>query len=120
MFKYFVPFPLNRTLWGGLALGSATALCIALYYQYIQAAAPCILCVYIRLAFLCTFLFSLLQSLYAEYKPLVVILMVGNIVSAFWGIQIAYELFDLQTNPPLMATCSFSPDFWLPLEPCAP
>ena len=90
------------------------ALVFALYLQHIKNYQPCVLCVYIRLAFLCTFLTTLFISM--KIKFLNPLFHLGLWASLLIGGKLSFELYQLQNNPSPFATCDFLPSFWIPLE----
>jgi disulfide bond formation protein DsbB len=82
---------------------AVTALCLeisALYFQYVLGLAPCIMCVYQRLAILAIFS-----------------------AGAIWGLIIAIEHVEMQENSgSLFFSCEFIPNFptWAPLHEWIP
>lgn len=107
-------------LWLG-ALGALLLILLtALYYQYAMHAEPCVLCVYIRACFVGLISLGLIGLALKQRTVLRLGVNILQILLAAWGLQIAAELFELQTNPSPFATCSFIAEFWLPLDQWLP
>jgi disulfide bond formation protein DsbB len=92
---------------------------VALYFQYALDLAPCIMCVYQRLAILALAFAGILGAISAKY-------IVGRVISfalwataSIWGLIIAIEHVDMQANSgSLFYSCEFIPNFpsWAPLH----
>jgi disulfide bond formation protein DsbB len=115
-------FAQSRAAW--LTLG-ATALSLeltALFFQHVMKLDPCVMCVYQRLAIFGILLAAIIG--FAGYQSRIARLTAMSIwaVSAAWGLKLALELVDMQTNPSPFATCSFLPEFptWMPLHEWLP
>ncbi|MCH1921393.1 disulfide bond formation protein DsbB [Shewanella sp. A3A] len=119
MFKGFTQ---SRLSWGILLLSGIALELAALFFQYVMKLDPCIMCVYQRVAVLGLVLAGLVGLL----APTVWLVRVAAAaiwgISAGWGLKLAYELDQMQTNPNPFATCSFMPDFpkWMPLHEWLP
>jgi disulfide bond formation protein DsbB len=112
----------SRISWGLLLLSAIGLELAALFFQYGMDLAPCVMCIYIRVAVLGIFLAGLIGMLQPEVWLLRLVGMVGWAISAVWGLQLAYELNDMQVNPSPFATCSFYPEFssFMPLDTWLP
>jgi disulfide bond formation protein DsbB len=112
----------SRISWGLLLLSAIGLELAALFFQYGMELAPCVMCIYIRVAVLGIFLAGLIGMLKPEVWFLRLVGMVGWAISAVWGLRLAYELNDMQVNPSPFATCSFYPEFpsFMPLETWLP
>jgi disulfide bond formation protein DsbB len=105
--------------WLYLALSAVGLEIIALYFQYVLDLAPCIMCVYQRLAIIVIAFAGLLGAISIHY-------IIGRIVSfslwataAIWGLITAIEHVDMQANSgSLFYSCEFIPNFptWAPLH----
>ena len=110
----------RRTAWLALAL---SALCLegaALYFQYGLHLAPCVMCVYIRLAVFGLVGAGLLGAV-APARPFMRVLgLLAWAGAAGEGLSLSRELIRIQEAGPysLEVTCSFLPKFpsWLPLH----
>ena len=104
----------KQVIYSTIALSSLLALLYALYLQHIGGHQPCVLCVHIRLAFLLTFLSSSLalakSKLIRNTSHLILWVCILS------GGKISYELYQMQNHPNPFATCTFTPEFWLPLD----
>ncbi len=115
---------MTRQRWPWLLLAfSAFALELAaLYFQYGMDLAPCVMCIYERLA-----IFGIM------FAGLIGAIAPGNLVfrlagfalwglSAFWGFLITVEHLDLQMNPSPFKVCPFLPEFpsFMPLHEWIP
>jgi|TARA_R110000851_G_scaffold90253_3_gene196959 disulfide bond formation protein DsbB len=112
----------SRISWGLLLLSAIWLELAALFFQYGMDLAPCVMCIYIRVAVLGIFLAGLIGMLQPEVWFLRLVGMVGWAISAVWGLRLAYELNDMQVNPSPFATCSFYPEFpsFMPLDTWLP
>nr|WP_283106526.1 disulfide bond formation protein DsbB [Shewanella submarina] len=114
-------FAQSRLAWYLLG-GSALLLeATALFFQYVMHLNPCVMCVYQRVAVLGILLAGLLGSI-APKSMLRFPAYLLWIVSAGWGLMLATELYNIQSDPSPFATCDFMPNFpeslplhdWLP------
>ena len=108
----------KKLTYSTISILSLFALLYALYLQHVEGHQPCILCVQIRLAFLLTFISSLIAL--AKHKGLVTSSNILLWMSILSGGASSYELYQLQNTPNPFATCSFTPSFWLPLDQWLP
>ncbi|MCH1931843.1 disulfide bond formation protein DsbB [Shewanella sp. A25] len=117
-----VRFAHSRISWSILT-GSAIALeASALYFQYVMKLDPCVMCIYIRLAVLGILIAGIVGMIAPRLLLMRVIAAIGWAVSATWGLKLALQLVDIQTNPSPFSTCSFLPEFpeWMPLHEWLP
>ena len=112
----------GRLSWGILLISGIFLELSALFFQYGMELAPCVMCIYIRVAVLGIILAGIVGILQPKVWFLRFIGMVGWVVSAVWGFKLAYELNDMQVNPSPFATCSFYPEFpsFMPLDTWLP
>ncbi|GLP97983.1 disulfide bond formation protein DsbB [Paraferrimonas sedimenticola] len=109
-------FAQSRLAWG-LLLGFALLFeGTALTIQYALAYEPCINCVYQRTALLGIALAGFLGIIAPQKWPVRAIGWLVWAIAAIWGLLIAHELVELQNNPSPFHVCSFSPEFWVPLD----
>ncbi|MCL1096298.1 disulfide bond formation protein DsbB [Shewanella kaireitica] len=117
-----IKFSQSRTAWLTL---TATALALelaALFFQYVMKLDPCVMCIYQRLAIF-GILFAGLLGIVGYQSRIVRFVAMGLWgTSAAYGLKLALELVDMQTNPSPFATCSFLPEFpsWMPLHEWIP
>jgi len=105
---------------------AASALCLelsALYFQYILDLAPCIMCVYQRLAILAIFSAGVIGAL--GHTNIFARTMAYSLwgTGAIWGLLIAVEHVEMQENSgSLFFSCEFIPNFptWAPLHEWIP
>ena len=104
-------FAQSRLAWlilAGTALG--LELC-ALFFQYVMKLDPCVMCVYQRLAIFGILAAGLIGILGHKNRLMRLLATIGWGVSAAWGLKLALELVDMQTNPSPFSTCTFLPEF---------
>jgi disulfide bond formation protein DsbB len=108
----------SRFSWGVLLLSAIGLELAALFFQYGMDLAPCVMCIYIRVAVFGIILAGLVGMLQPKVWFLRLVGMAAWAVSAVWGLHLAYELNDMQVNPSPFATCSFYPEFpsFMPLD----
>ena len=117
-----INFAQSRTAWLTL---TATALALelaALFFQYVMKLDPCVMCIYQRLAIF-GILFAGMLGIVGYQSRIVRFVAMGLWgTSAAYGLKLALELVDMQTNPSPFATCSFLPEFpsWMPLHEWLP
>lgn len=105
--------------WLCLAFSALSLEAIALYFQYAMELAPCIMCVYQRLAILALVFAGISGAILANYA-------IGRLLgfslwatAAIWGLITAIEHVDMQANSgSLFYSCEFIPNFpsWAPLH----
>ncbi|GIU27190.1 disulfide bond formation protein DsbB [Shewanella colwelliana] len=115
-------FAQSRLAWLILFASALTLELCALFFQYVMKLDPCVMCIYQRVAVMGILGAGLIGMLgYANRLfRFAGILLWG--ISASWGLQIALELVEMQTNPSPFSTCSFLPEFpsWMPLHEWLP
>lgn len=113
----------QKYAWGLLALSAFVLELTALYFQYVMHLAPCIMCIYQRVAIIAIMLAGLIgfygkENCFARL-PAFVLWATG----AIWGLFIAIEHVDMQKNSgSLFYSCEFIPNFptWAPLHEWLP
>lgn len=122
MLSMFKGFTQSRLSWGILLLSGMALELAALFFQYVMKLDPCIMCVYQRVAVLGLVLAGVIGLLAPTVWLVRVLAAAVWAISAGWGLKLAYELDQMQTNPNPFATCSFMPDFpkWMPLHEWLP
>lgn len=115
-------FAQSRLAWfilAGTALGLEVC---ALLFQHVMKLDPCVMCIYQRLAIFGILAAGLIGIVGHKNRFARLIAVIGWGVSAAWGLKLALELVDMQTNPSPFATCSFLPEFpaWMPLHEWMP
>ena len=115
---------LHRTAWLLLAKTALALEITALYFQYVMALEPCVMCIYQRIAVFGIAFAGIIGAL----APRLALLRLGAIlawlVSAVWGAKIAYQHVTMQqeVNPFSFLSCEARPDLpdWLPLDSWLP
>ena len=120
--KPVTQFTQSRLAWlilAGTALG--LELC-ALFFQYVMKLDPCVMCIYQRLAIFGILAAGLIGVIGHKNRFMRLIAIAVWGISAVWGLKLALELVDMQTNPSPFSTCSFLPEFpnWMPLHEWLP
>ncbi|MGF1739792.1 disulfide bond formation protein DsbB [Vibrio profundum] len=115
-------FSAQRRSWALLLLISIGFEACALYFQHVKGLAPCVMCVYERVA-----MFGIVfAALIGLLKPsLSVIRWLGLLVwggSAYQGLMLSIQHVNFQLNPSPFDTCSLFTEFpaWLPLNDWLP
>jgi disulfide bond formation protein DsbB len=111
---------------GPWQLLAATALVlelVALYFQYAMGLAPCIMCIYQRVALWSIFIAGIVGSFTCQFMAgrLLAYILWGT--GSLWGLLIALEHVEMQANSnSLFFTCEFVPNFpvWAPLHQWIP
>ncbi|KZN54113.1 disulfide bond formation protein DsbB [Pseudoalteromonas luteoviolacea] len=121
MFDRLASFSRTTTAWGLLFLSALTFEIVALYFQYAMGLEPCVMCIYQRTAMLGV-LIAAFFGLCSKNNYLVrLIATAGWGVSAIWGWLLARQHLDMQTTTdPFAFTCSFEPNFPVPLHEWIP
>lgn len=94
----------------------------ALYFQHILMLAPCVMCVYERVAMMGLGGAALLGLIKPSNKWLRWISLATWGYASYRGLQLALEHVGYQFNPSPFATCDIFPNFpnWAPLDQWAP
>ncbi|MGB0895174.1 MAG: disulfide bond formation protein DsbB [Parashewanella sp.] len=120
--SHLIIFSQKRIAWFLLLLTGLGLEAAALIFQYVVKLDPCVMCIYQRLAIFGIVIAALIGL--ADPKSRLVrtlgVLVWG--VSASWGLKLAIELTQMQSNPSPFATCSFLPEFpsWMQLHEWLP
>ena len=95
----------------------------ALFFQYVMDLAPCIMCVYQRLAILAIFAAGAIGTLAHKNMLARTLAYILWGTGAVWGLIIALEHVEMQENSgSLFFSCEFMPNFptWAPLHEWIP
>lgn len=117
-----INFAQSRAAWLTLTATALTLELAALFFQYVMKLDPCVMCIYQRLAIF-GILFAGMLGIVGYQSRIVRFVAMGLWgTSAVYGLKLALELVDMQTNPSPFATCSFLPEFpsWMPLHEWIP
>lgn len=123
MFNRLNKFVLNPLSWWLLALSALSLELCALYFQYVMGLEPCIMCIYQRVAIIGLFIAGVIGALGNKFFIARLIGFTVWVMSAVWGLQIAIEHVEMQTNAnSLFFTCDLVPNFpsWMPLHEWIP
>lgn len=105
--------------WLLLALSALGLELCALYFQYAMDLAPCIMCVYQRLAIAAVLLAGMVGVAGHQWLMARCLAYVLWATGAIWGLIIALEHVEIQANSnSLFFSCEFVPNFpsWAPLH----
>ena len=121
--NYLSDITTKRTPWLLLTLSALALELSALYFQHILGLAPCIMCVYQRLAILSIFFAGAIGTV--GHNNLLARLFAYVLwgIGAIWGLLIALEHVEMQENSgSLFFSCEFIPNFptWAPLHEWLP
>ncbi len=109
--------------WLLLALSALGLELCALFFQYVMDLAPCIMCVYQRLAIAAIIIAGLIGFAGCKFLITRVIAYTLWATGAIWGLLIAFEHVEMQANSgSLFFSCEFIPNFpsWAPLHQWLP
>ncbi|WP_243454125.1 disulfide bond formation protein DsbB [Oceanisphaera pacifica] len=111
-------FSRSRFAWALLTLGSALLFAIALFFQYGQGMAPCVMCVYQRAALAGIILAGALGWLAPKSALISSVALLGWLASAIKGVLLAKGHINYQFNPSPFTQCSTVAEFptWLALD----
>lgn len=120
--KPFTQFAQSRLAWFILMFSALSLEAAALFFQYVMKLDPCVMCIYQRLAVFGLVAAGLIGLLAPSNRLVRGLGLVLWGVSASWGLKLALELVEMQTNPSPFSTCSFLPEFpsWMPLHDWLP
>lgn len=120
--NYLSEITTNYKAWLLLALSALGLELSALYFQYVLDLAPCIMCIYQRVAIFAIVFAGIVGAAGCNY--MITRLMAYSLwaVGAIWGLIIAIEHVDIQTSNSLFYSCEFIPNFpaWAPLHEWLP
>ena len=109
--------------WQLLALSALGLECAALFFQYVLDLAPCIMCIYQRVAIWAIFIAGVIGSLGAQYLLVRIAALALWGTGAIWGLITAMEHVEAQSSTmSFMFSCEFVPNFpsWAPLHEWIP
>ncbi|QLE85775.1 disulfide bond formation protein DsbB [Shewanella sp. Scap07] len=115
-------FAQSRTAWLILFLSALGLEACALFFQYVMLLDPCVMCIYQRVALMGILAAGLIGVIGHSNRFARFIAVLAWGASAGWGLKVAVDLVDMQTNPSPFSTCSFLPEFpsWMPLHEWLP
>jgi disulfide bond formation protein DsbB len=121
--NYLCKITATRAPWLLLAISALGLELLALFFQYFMDLAPCIMCVYQRLAILAIVAAGIIGSI--GYRSSIARFSAFSLwgVGAIWGLLIAIEHIEMQSNSgSLFFSCEFIPNFprWAPLHEWIP
>jgi disulfide bond formation protein DsbB len=121
--KFLSELTTNSTPWLLLALSALGLELCALFFQYVMDLAPCIMCVYQRLAIAAIFLAGVVGFFAHHFLLTRIIAHALWATGAIWGLIIALEHIEIQANSnSLFFSCDIVPNFpsWAPLHQWLP
>lgn len=121
--KFLSDLTTNSKPWLLLAVSALGLELCALFFQYVMDLAPCIMCVYQRLAIASIILGGLVGFAGHQYLITRFIAYGFWATGAIWGLIIALEHVEMQANSgSLFFSCEFIPNFpsWAPLHQWIP
>ena len=113
----------NPKPWLFLAISALGLEACALFFQYVMNLAPCIMCVYQRVAIFAIVLAGLIGFIGCKLLITRIIAYILWATGAIWGLLIAVEHVEIQANSgSLFFSCDFIPNFpeWAPLHEWIP
>ncbi|VGM96308.1 Disulfide oxidoreductase [uncultured Avibacterium sp.] len=118
MLKYFKQLSLNRGGWLLLLISTIALESTALYFQHGMGLAPCVMCIYERVALFGITFSALIGLLYPHALILRLLALLVGLGSAVKGLLLAIKHVDYQLNPAPWNQCSYMAEFpqTLPLD----
>lgn len=118
MLKFFKQLSLNRGGWFLLFLSTLALESTALYFQYGMGLAPCVMCIYERVALFGLTFSALLGLSYPRSLVLRLSALAVGLGSSIKGLLLAIKHVDYQLNPGPWNQCSYLAEFpqTLPLD----
>ena len=115
-------FSRSRFAWALLTLGTGLLLAVALFFQYGQGMAPCVMCVYQRAALAGVMLAACVGWLAPRHGVISNLALLGWLAAAVKGGLLAKEHVGYQFNPSPFTQCSSVAEFpsWLALDAWLP
>ncbi len=112
----------KRWAWLLLAAGAFTLELTALFFEHVMDLAPCVMCIYERVAIMGLIVSGLIAAIKPSSWLFRLIGIVGWGISSIWGLLIAIKHVDYQLNPSPFKSCDFFPNFpeWAPLHEWVP
>lgn len=125
MFNYFKEISHGRTAWFLLMLSALALEACALFFQHVMNLAPCVMCIYERVAMLGMVAAGLIGMIAPQHGLIRWTGLIAWGVSAGWGLKLAIEHVGYQFPDPndlFGATCDIFVSFpsWAPLNKWVP
>ncbi|MDN7127741.1 disulfide bond formation protein DsbB [Pseudidiomarina sp. 1APR75-33.1] len=121
--RFFAQLPERRGAWALLAASAFALFATALYMQYQMDLAPCVKCIYQRVAVLGVGLAALVPAIAPKFMLARLVGYAGWLTAAIWGFIIANNHVDAQqAKNSFFAVCDTFPQFpdWMPLHEWLP
>lgn len=121
--KFLSNFTTNSKPWLLLALSALALEFCALFFQYAMDLAPCIMCVYQRVAICAIIIAGLIGFAGCQFVIARLLSYILWGTGAIWGLFVALEHVEMQTNSDsLFFSCEYIPNFptWAPLHEWIP
>ncbi len=109
--------------WLILALSALALELVALYFQYVMGLAPCIMCIYQRVAIWAIFFAGMVGVIGCKFILTRLLAYVLWGTGSIWGLLLAIEHVEMQSATfSLFFSCEFIPNFpsWAPLHQWIP
>ena len=109
--------------WLILALSALGLELAALYFQYMMGLAPCIMCIYQRVAIWAIFFAGIIGTFGCKFVLTRLLAYILWATGSIWGLLIAIEHVEMQSATfSLFFSCEFTPNFpsWAPLHEWLP
>ncbi|WP_301720023.1 disulfide bond formation protein DsbB [Pseudidiomarina terrestris] len=123
MMRFFAQLPERRGAWALLAASAFALFATALYMQYQMDLAPCVKCIYQRVAVLGVGLAALVPAIAPKFMLARLVGYAGWLTAAIWGFIIANNhVAAQQAKNSFFAVCDTFPQFpdWMPLHEWLP
>jgi disulfide bond formation protein DsbB len=122
VFSQLKSFSQHRLSWALLFVFVIFFELCALFFQHIMNLAPCVMCIYERVAMFGIGAAALVGLISPQYWPIRFIGLLGWLAASVKGYQLATQHVDYQLNPSPFATCDIYVQFpsWAPLNQWLP
>ena len=120
--KLLGELPTKSSAWLLLAFSAFSLELSALFFQYYMDLAPCIMCIYQRVAIWGVFFAGVIGYFGHQLVSLRILAYISWAIGAIWGLLIAIEHVEVQNSNSLFYSCEYVPNFptWLPLHELLP
>ena len=121
--KFLSDLTTNAKPWLLLALSALALELCALFFQYMMDLAPCIMCIYQRVAICAIILGGLIGVVGSQYLLTRTVAYILWASGAIWGLLIALEHVEIQGSAgSIFFSCEYIPNFptWAPLHEWIP
>ena len=111
---------LDKKVWLLTIFFNSLIILIALHYQYNENSQPCLLCIYIRTAFIGMTIVAIAGYLTRKIYLAKNFFIISNLIIISYGIIKSHRLTLIFSGEIKLHSCSFMPNFWIPIHKWMP